>query len=57
MSSFSHRGTAILAAGPTGILPVESCNYAGKSQTLSDKSQKLSTLSRESLQSKIQTSS
>jgi hypothetical protein len=47
MSSFSHRGTAILAVGPTGILPatgrigrgepVEPCNYAGKSQTLSHK--------------------
>jgi DUF1016 N-terminal domain len=47
MSSFSHRNTAILAVGPTGVLsatgrirrgePVEPCNYAGKSRTLSDK--------------------
>jgi len=51
MSSF-HRGKAILAGRATGILPVESCNYAVKSQTLSDKCQKVSTPSIEMLQSK-----
>ena len=56
MSSF-HRGKAILAGRATDTLPVESCNYARRSQTLSDKFCKLLTLSIELQQSKIQTPS
>jgi hypothetical protein len=59
MNRFRFRGTAILAVGPTGILPVESTVTATialrKSQTLSGESRKLSTASRESLRRKIQT--
>src|SRR5262245_21960488 len=38
MNRSSCRNTAILAVGPTGILPVGWTNSPGKSQTLSGKS-------------------